>query len=128
MIQQDYLGIGLRDPLLLQNGEGVTITGAGLIEQSIGRILGEQVGERFFGYDFGSRIDEILFEPNDEVLIDLLQMFVFEAVARWEKRVKIDTVNIVQDGAKIYAEVTVLILGSNEITTYVYPWYRKLMD
>ena len=126
MIPINYIGVGLTSPLVLVNGEATMSTDRALITQSMNRILGEQRGSRYFGYDFGSRIDEILFEPNDEVLLDLLRMFVIEALSKWEKRAKIETVGLTQYHDRIDCEIQFKVLPSNEIDSFIFPFYRTL--
>jgi phage baseplate assembly protein W len=126
MIEQDYIGTGLRDAITLRNGRAEVANGRELIVMSMRRILGEPRGTRFFNRDFGSRIDEILFEPNDEVLIDLLRMFVIDALSQWERRARVETVKIDLDDNKLLCEVTFKVLSSNEIDSFVYPFYRTL--
>lgn len=126
MIPSNYIGVGLASPLNLSNGEATLSTDRSLITMSMNRILGEQRGSRYFGYDFGSRVEEILFEPNDEVLLDLLRVFVIEALAKWEKRAKIESVRLAQYHDRIDCEIMFKVLPSNEIDSYIHPFYTKL--
>ena len=126
MTEQDYIGVGVKHPTVLVSGRDTTETGRPLLVQSMQRILGETYGSRFFCRGFGSRINEILFEPNDDVLIDLLNVFVIEAITRWEKRAVVTKTNIDIGVDKINVMVEFRVLASNEIDSFVYPFYRKL--
>ena len=122
-----YLGQGLAMPLVLRQGAVDTISDIPLIEQSIITILNTPKGSRFFLPEFGSRLKELLFEPNDDVLQDLLRFFVFEALRDWEKRAEF--VDIVFDKPSedvLNCEIKYRILQSNEINSFIYPFYRQL--
>jgi phage baseplate assembly protein W len=63
------------------------------IYQSIFNILTTRRGERFFNPQFGSRIDEILFDPLDDITaLDLLHEVV-QTLETYEPRVKLDYSN-----------------------------------
>jgi len=77
----------------------------GLINESIGRILNTKAwnpnnntgGERFMELDFGSRLSEIPFEPNDPITVSLLKQFINESVGKWEPRITILETVVEQD-------------------------------
>lgn len=60
-----------------------------LIRDSVLSILLTDIGSRFFVPDFGSRLRELLFEPNDLVLNTLAQEYIRTALGRWEPRVAV---------------------------------------
>ena len=60
-----------------------------LIKESIRQILGTRVGERAMRRDFGSRIHELVFEPDDQILLNLAVKYTYEDVIKWEKRILI---------------------------------------
>lgn len=127
MSQLNYIGIGTKDPRTIVNGRTIRVTGPDLIEQSIRRILGEQYGTRFFNPSFGSRFDEMLFEQNNLVIVDLLRMFVFDSIRKWERRVQVLDVDIQQGMNSTEASARVRILASNEVRTFIFPVYKKLI-
>lgn len=91
----DFLGKGLKYPFQFQSVSGGTEVSAVTsrehehIKQSILQILGTRPGERLMNPEFGSRLNDLVFEQNDEVLKGLIRHYVIEAINRWEKRVKI---------------------------------------
>lgn len=126
-MERVYLGTGLQYPVTLQNGRGLLVNDTTLIEQSIAIILGTPKGTRFLLPEFGSRMTEIIFEPNDEVLHDLLTLFITEALEEWEKRIKVLRVKCTSDDRTVVmCEIEYKILSSNEIESYVYPFYKKI--
>ena len=60
------------------------------IYQSIGNILSTRKGTRLFLPEFGSNIEDLLFEPMDDITASKLYDFVIEAIERWEPRVQLD--------------------------------------
>ncbi len=76
-----------------------------LINESISRILETKAwnpsdstgGERFMELDFGSRLSEIPFEPNDPITMSLLKQYINEALRKWEPRITIIDTFVEQD-------------------------------
>lgn len=121
-----YLGKGLAYPTTLVNGSATLVREADLIKQSISIILKTPKGSRFMLPEFGSRLDELMFEQNDEVLRDLLRFFIYEALTQWETRIRFQSVAFSQDREAVYCELKYTILKSNEIDSFIYPFYRQL--
>lgn len=126
MNDKAYLGVGLKQPLSLVNGKAALASGEDLIKQSIFVILGTPVGDRFMLPEFGSRVEELIFEQNDLVLQQMLKLFISDAIQTWEKRIKyLDTTFSFED-TTVYCQIKYRILTSNEIDSYIYPFYRQL--
>lgn len=123
-----YIGLGMKNPVSLVEGRAVIIGGKELIAQSIVEILSTPIGTRLFNRGFGSRLHELMFEQNDEVLESLLETFVFEAVEQWEKRAKIEgRIKFVSSAESVSLSLNVRILSSNQVFSFVYPFYRQLI-
>lgn len=126
-MSQSFIGTALKDPVKLINGAASIASGLTVIQQSITRILSTPVGSVFFNPDYGSRLHELLFEPNDEVVKNLLTTFVKEAVEKWERRVQFVSVSFRDaDSNMIECEVVCKVLVTNEVNTFVYPFYKEL--
>ena len=63
---------GLAFPLVLTIGKHTLVSGADLIQASIKIIIAWPLFVRFCEGNFGSRIHEVLEEPNDDILINLI--------------------------------------------------------
>ncbi len=126
MVQESYLGVGLKYPTQLVNGSAVLAHSRELIQQSIYVILSTPIGERFMNPAFGSRVEEMIFEQNDEILKSMLRLFISDALEKWEKRIKFVDVKFEQDDSLINCLISYRILSVNEIDSYVYPFYKKL--
>lgn len=126
-MEQVYLGQGIKYPLELVGGSIQLQRNYPLVIQSIIEILNTPKGTRFFNPDYGSRLKEMLFEPNDEVLQDLLKVFIYEAIRDWEKRAKyVSTSFTFNDTGAVMCEISVRILPSNRVESFIYPFYREL--
>ena len=105
-----------------------TSTAGERIKDSIHVILATRIGERLFNPEFGSRLPDLVFEPNDEILQRLLVYYTYEALQRWERRIEVDNVylinNLDEDKNRIGVSITYRILNSHIRGSYVYPFVK----
>lgn len=127
MTNSTYLGTAMRKPVALINGAGMVVSGSIVIEQSIIDILSTPKNSRFFLREYGSRLHELLYEPNDDILHSMMRLFIFEAIRDWEGRAKFINVEFDTDGAKTDCQIWYRELSSNEIKSFIYPFYRELI-
>jgi len=85
---------GLSFPLQLTSGAHTLVEGVDLIKDSIKIILSWPLYTREYVDDFGSRIFEVLEEPNDDILKTLIRKFTIDALQRWEYRIELLDFNI----------------------------------
>ena len=78
-----------------------------LIRDNIIQILNTRPGERVLVPEFGSRLHELLWQPNDETLAALARLYVKEAIERWEDRVQFLDARVVQQDDQLYLTLTV---------------------
>jgi len=67
-----------------------------VLKTSIECILFTRVGERVMLRDFGSNIYQKPFDPNDKFLRNEIIQELRDAIARWDDRIEIETVDVVQ--------------------------------
>ncbi len=96
------------------------------IEQSIRIILGTVPGQRVMRPEFGCRIHELVFAPNNVATAGLARRHVAEALGRWEPRISLKQVDVTtsphEPGAlHILIEYQIEALHSNR--SLVYPFY-----
>lgn len=65
-----------------------------VIRASIYHILITPVGSRLFRPDYGSRLQQLLFEPLDSVDEEDIEVFLLQAIEKWEPRILINRANI----------------------------------
>ncbi|GAB6095645.1 GPW/gp25 family protein [Desulfatiferula olefinivorans] len=133
----DFLGTGLKFPLNFQSISGGAEVSTSTsrehehIRESIIQILGTRPGERFMNPEFGSKLKDLVFEQNDEVLKGLIRHHVIDAIRRWEKRVVITDVSFDDSARNKDLNQLPVIISYRVIQTQVegnlvYPFFREL--
>lgn len=125
MAKLSYLGQGVAYPLTVESGSFKLATAKQLIKGSITMILTTPIGSRYFNPSFGSRLYELLWEPNDLVLAASLRDFTADAISKWEKRIEIQDVSVVTAVDAALILIVYRIKNSNELDSFVYPFVRR---
>lgn len=129
-MSQKITGTGLKFPFEVDSaGRSVYVSGQELINQSLGIILSQPTNQKPFMPEFGTQIERFRYEPNDAILQTLLREFIVDAIARWEKRIRVRNVEFETSTlpeTTINCIISYQIVGSNEEGTYTYPFYREL--
>lgn len=77
--------------------------------------------------EYGSDMEEGLFELGDGILQGLLRHYIKDAFV-WEKRAKFKNVTFESsDEGVILCNVEYEILAVNEVDSFVFPYYTKLV-
>ena len=121
-----YLGNTINYPLNIVNGKPTIANSKKSIEQSIISILNTEKGSRFFLPQYGSRLQQLIFESNDAVLLALLRQFIYEAIRDWEKRVKFLNVEFQQAEEVVNCTIEYRIVATSESLSFIFPFYRKI--
>jgi len=127
-----FLGRSFKYPFQPDTKAQIAIVdGRESIRQSIGSILGTPKGTRYFLREYGSDIHLLKFEPNDDILRSLLVTLSADAIFIWEKRVRLLSVAFQDDEEnpkvdQINMQIKYEILGSNEIDSFIFPFYREI--
>lgn len=125
---ENFIGRGITLPLNIVNGSVPLETGFPLIRKSIKMILDWQFGTRFFLKEFGSRLNELLEEPDDNVLAQLIETFIIDAVTTWETRVTIISINFIkEDIGKIKLTINYRVVNTQRDDSFIYPFYTKII-
>lgn len=126
---REYIGQGLTFPLQISQQGGFALAhGVNDIEQAVRIILGTSPGERVMRPEFGCRIHELVFAPNNATTRRLLAYYVEEALDRWEPRITIReiiaTTDPARDGA-LLVEIKYEIKDTHDERSIVYPFYLQ---
>lgn len=132
----DFLGKGLRFPFGFHRRSGGTEVSVATsqehahIHESILQILGTRPGERFLQPEFGSKLKDLVFEPNDVVLKGLIRHHVIDALKRWEKRITVTDVAFEEspeskDQNLLLVKISYRIIRSQVLGNLVYPFFRE---
>lgn len=131
----DFLGRGLKHPFEFMRrtgAPGVSVAAStqhAHIHESIHQILGTRVGERFMRPEFGSRLHELVFAQNDDVLKGLVRYHIIDAIRRWEKRVVVISVEFDEtpenkDRNLLLVRIHYRVIQSQIEGNFVFPYYR----
>jgi len=130
--ESNIIGTGIAFPVKFSEGKNDQLlelaSGVDVINQSIKLILGTRIGERFNNNEFGSNINDLIFEPNDLILKDLLYYSIVTALQRWEKRITILDINFDEQSEHlIHIVINYKINSTHTVGSYVYPFVRNAM-
>lgn len=94
-VATDIIGKGWSFPFKFSRTGGVErAKGIDLIKMSISQIVLTRVGSRTPNREFGTPLKDLVFAPIQPDLVMVIQHFVVEAIARWEKRVEVRSVQV----------------------------------
>jgi uncharacterized protein len=112
---------GLAFPLQITTGKHTVVSGVDLIQASLKTIISWPLFTRYYAGQFGSRLYELLEEPNDDILVNLIRRFVIDAVSTWEQRIELKSLNISRPGPeKVTIELTYNVKESNFEGSFYY--------
>lgn len=90
-----YAGSGPSFPIKLdKNGSPIIDSGEVLVLSSIKMILAWPRNQRIFLSNFGANLDNLLEEPNDQLLKGLVEHFVIDSLNTYEKRIRVISVDV----------------------------------
>jgi hypothetical protein len=101
---KSFLGFGLVRPFVRdQKGDFATAEGVALVRACVGQVLGTvgssqtTQGELPWRPEFGSLLTLLRHRANDPVTAQLARVYVADALARWEPRVRVKSVIITRE-------------------------------
>lgn len=97
------------------------------IEEAIQIILLTPKGQRVMRPDFGSRLHELIFAPNNATTAGLAAYYVEDALGMWEPRITVETVTAgpdPDDTARMLIEIHYTVKTTYDSRTLVFPFYR----
>jgi hypothetical protein len=124
---REFLGQGLNFPLQFSARGGLALIGGERdIEQAIRIILETSPGERVMRPEFGCRAKELLFAPRNSATQGLLQLYVEQALGRWEPRIIVRDLQITDDPGREGAwlvEILYEVKATHDTRSIVHPFY-----
>ncbi|GAB4197188.1 MAG: GPW/gp25 family protein [Roseiflexaceae bacterium] len=97
------------------------------VEEAIQIILLTPKGQRVMRPEFGCRIHELMFAPNDATTAGLAAFYVREALAMWEPRITVIDVQVGPDpyaSERLLVEIIYEIKTTHDRRSLVFPFYR----
>ncbi len=123
-----FTGAGWAFPLRTDATGGIAlVTREREIEEAIRIVLGTVPGERPMRPEFGCRIHDLVFAPNDATTTGLAVYYVEEALAMWEPRIRVLDVRAAPDperAERLLVEVEYEIKATYDKRALVFPFYR----
>jgi phage baseplate assembly protein W len=95
------------------------------IEQAIRIILLTAPGERVMRPEFGCRIHELVFEPNNRATAVQAERYITEALGRWEPRIEVTQVEAKPEDVHLNVHITYTIKATSDERSLVYPFYLR---
>jgi hypothetical protein len=96
------------------------------LEQAILIILTTAQGERVMRPQFGSRLHELVFAPNNSATAAEACRYVEEALAMWEPRIRVSDVTAAPDPDRenaLMIEIEYEVKATKDKRSLVYPFY-----
>jgi phage baseplate assembly protein W len=129
---RDFLGKGLRFPVSVNLNGGVSSSQLEEnIRQCIFIILGTAPGERINRPDFGCRIHDLMFAPNNPMTAACAEVFCEEAIYKYEPRVSKVTCTAgpnADEPNRLDVRIEYVIADKNDKRNLVFPFYLKNED
>ena len=126
---RDFLGKGLRFPVSVNLNGGVSSSQLEEnVRQSIFIILGTAPGERIMRPDFGCRIHDLMFAPNNDITAARAEVYCEEAIYKYEPRVEKVTCTAgphPDQPNRLDIRLEYVIAGKNDKKNLVYPFYLR---
>jgi phage baseplate assembly protein W len=97
------------------------------VEEAIYMILLTPKGQRVMRPDFGCRIHDLVFSPNDSTVIGLASYYVEEALSMWEPRIDLLDVSARVDSnypERLLIDIHYRLKTTHDRRSLVFPFYR----
>ena len=96
-------------------------TGRDKIRQNIRIILGTREGERPMLRQYGSRIHSLVHDSNDDVLVDVFQTQLQQAMLQWEPRIIVTGVQTERSEGELWVRLTYVPMANPVAEEMVVP-------
>jgi phage baseplate assembly protein W len=125
--EREFLGKGWRFPVAVNLTGGISSSAyEENVRESIFVILGTAPGERVKREDFGCRIHDLMFAPNNDETAARAEYYCEEAIYKYEPRVgdvSCKAVPSKDEPNRLDVRITYQIAGKSEKKNLVYPFY-----
>lgn len=129
---RSFLGRGIAFNLRVDGAGGLAMSAyEDNIEECIRIVLGTAPGERVYRPEFGCRIHDYLFAPNDDTTRNMVAFHAQEALLKWEPRIRDVEVECRPDPGTentLLLEIQYAVRATNSHYNLVYPFYLRRED
>lgn len=124
---QEIIGRGWSFPPKIDHQGRLSLTNErSELQQSILVILSTSPGQRVMRPTFGCRLQELVFQPNNNHTIAQVRRYVEEALGMWEPRINVKDVSVepdYQDNSKLLIDIEYEVKSTRDRRSLVYPFY-----
>ena len=124
---QEIVGRGWVFPPRIDPQGGIALTSErSELDQSIQVILTTSPGQRVMRTNFGCRLQELVFAPNNSHTAAQARRFVEEALGMWEPRINVLRVDVHPDPVEdhhMLIEIEYEVKANHDRRSLVYPFY-----
>lgn len=128
-MSKSFLGRGIAFPLGTDGSGGLAMSAyEENIRQGIHLVIGTALGERLYRPEFGCRIHDLIFEPNNSHTRNMAEFYVEEALLKWEPRIRKIEIAATVDSDEpntIHLEVSYSVRATNSHFNLVYPFFLR---
>ena len=126
---KNFLGRGIQFPICLDARGNLALSEYEQnIEESIAIILGSAPGERMMRPEFGCKIHDFVFHPNNAGTSSEVSYHARESLVKWEPRIEDIKVSAYPDGSRenvMLIDVTYRVIRTNRVRNMVYPFFLR---
>jgi phage baseplate assembly protein W len=126
-LTKDFLGSGWKFPPRLDSRGHIELVHQEQdVEEAVRMILMTRPGERPMRPEFGCKIHDLVFDPNDATTAGLARRYVQEALMRWEPRIQVLKVTANPDeryADRLMVGIEYKLIVSQERRNLVFPFY-----
>jgi len=97
------------------------------VEEAIYMILLTPIGQRVMRPEFGCRIHDLIFAPNDATTMGLATYYVEDALGMWEPRIQVREVRARPDpenNGRLLIHIRYELKATHDERALVFPFYR----
>ena len=97
------------------------------VEEAIRIILLTPKGQRVMRPEFGCRVHDLAFSPNNATLMGLASYYVEEALVMWEPRIRVEEVKArvdVDSPERLLIDIKYQVKATADRRSLVFPFYR----
>ena len=93
-----------------------------VIRDSLIQLIQTPKGSRVMRPDFGTNVIAMIFEANNEILAEMISYDVQSAIAAWEPRVSVLSVDVEQEDSTITLTITYMVIASKNVASVAIPF------
>ncbi|MCP4360647.1 MAG: GPW/gp25 family protein [Chloroflexi bacterium] len=126
-MKQDIIGKGWAFPPQIDRQGGLALAqGDAELNQAVQIVLTTAPGQRVMRPNFGCRLHELLFMPNNSYTAGLARDYVDEALGMWEPRINVLDVDAFPDPARdncLTIKIEYEVKATHDKRSLVHPFY-----